>query len=337
MIGRSLSNLSAKLFFVLSLFATLLVAGGCSSDEAPPLSSETEQAATLLPATSDMVAMMDVEHVRSYSPTAAARFNDMLADMRDSPKARAHLDAMNVDLSEDVQRIYVGGVLTDDRKNPILLVYGSFDPEAINDHVQSELQNDTTKVRSTEIGGRTAYVTDNDRGSYAAVVVNESLIMAGSYEQVQAGLARLDDDSEESLAASEEKLALLREAARGQSMWAALMSVPDDMKQSGSDKMDRIASVAEAGTMSLTFAENGNLDARVLVQAGDAETASNIADVMRGLLGLSKRRVNDEPDLQDVLQSVEIESRDAEVTMTGNVPASVIEQRFNRRSKMSSL
>jgi hypothetical protein len=73
------------------------------------------------------------------------------------------------------------------------------------------------------------------------------------------------------------------------------------------------------------------------VKAGDAETASDLADVMRGLVGLSKRQVSEEPELQDVLQSVKVESRDTDVTVTGQVPGSVIDKRFNPKPAASAL
>jgi len=322
---------------VVPLVALLLLVTGCGSDDAPPLTDATEQATSLLPASSDMVAMVDLVHARDHSPAAQAVFENMLPDLEQSPEARAHLDAMNIDLKEDVTRVYAGGALAAEPRKPLFLVYGSFDTEAINDHLRAETGTDSLRGRMIELNGRPAVAMNDQDRSFAAVVADESLVVIGERAEVEAALARVDGDATGALAGSTDKVALLREAARGQSMWAALMSIPEDMRSNGSDRVQKITSVARAGTASFTFENDGSLDARMLVKAGDAETASDLADVMRGLVGLSKRQVSEEPELQNVLQSVKVESRDTDVTVTGQVPASVIDKRFNPKPAASAL
>ncbi|HHP7238630.1 hypothetical protein [Longibacter sp.] len=322
---------------VVPLLALLLLVTGCGSEDAPPLTDATEQATSLLPASSDMVAMVDLVHARDHSPAAQAVFDKMLPDLEQSPEARAHLDAMNIDLEADVRRVYAGGGLATEPRKPLFLVYGSFDTEAINDHLRSEAAADSLRARLIELNGRPA-ITMNERDpSFAAVVANESLVLIGERAEVEAALGRVDGDATGSLSESTDKVALLREAARGQSMWAALMSIPEEMRSNGPDRVQKITSIAQAGTASFTFQNDGSLDARMLVKAGDAETASDLADVMRGLVGLSKRQVSEEPELQDVLQSVKVNSRDTDVTVTGQIPASVIDKRFNPQPATSAL
>jgi hypothetical protein len=322
------------------ILAAGLVLAGCS-DDAPALSSDTKAAMDVLPASSDMVGMVDVQHVRTNSDAAQRFFDRFTQEMAESPEAQEALDAMNIDIESDIQRIYAGGSFRNDVQKPIILVYGSFDRDAINERMRQEAETGDSDLLATDIRGRTAFrVPDNDQ-DFVGVVVDESLIALGSAPVVEDALARLDGEGSGSLADATDRADLIREAARGKSMWAALMTVPEEMRGAGPNEMQKITSLAQSGAASFSFLDSGALDTRLTIQAADAKTASDLADVMSGLVGLGKRQVRDSnamqesEDMQSVLESMEVSSSNNRVLVTGQIPGSMIDRQVDNRQQAS--
>lgn len=333
MTARTLFHPARSFGAALTALALLvLVVAGCGDGGSATLSESTTEASTLLPASSSFVSMIDLQHIRDNSPEGSALFERFSMDDADGSEARQRLEAMGVDVDEDIHRVYVGGSLDDNE--PVVLVYGSFDADAINTYIQNEMEGGdmTDDVKMATVRGRTVFsgMRDADEEPFAATVASSNLVVMGRESTVSDVLARLDGEGDGSLADTSEKMELIRKAATGKSGWVTVMNVAENdmLNPSGDSDMSRLASVVRSATAAMTFTDGGALDTRVSLKAADGASAADIADLTRGLVGLAKRQVKEERDLRDVLESVTVEDQGDEVEVTARISKQVMERRM---------
>jgi len=310
------------------LLVAALVVAGCGGGSAE-LSAETKDASALLPANSSVIAMVDVQHVRENAPDG----NKMLDRFRnDGPEdLNEALDEMGLDLKEDVHRVYLGGTIRSDNSTPVALVYGSFDRESIETYVDQKISeaDDRVDVEKRDLRGYTAYQTINretrrDGSSLTAALVSDELMILGVTEEVEAAVARFDGEGAGALA-DDSAMSLVRDAATGESMWAVATRIPDEMRSSGDERMDRLSRVVRSAAASMTF-DGGDLDTRVLLAAEDGADAADIADLTRGLVGLMKRNADMDENWKQVLETIEVADEGDNVEITARVGRSLIER-----------
>ncbi len=333
MTARTLLNPARSLGTALATLALLVfVVAGCGDGGSAALSESTTEATTLLPASSAFVSMIDFNHIRDNSPEGSELFDRFSMDDTDGAEARERLEAMGVDIDEDIHRVYLGGSVDDNE--PVILVYGSFDADAINTYIQEEMEGGdmADDVTMTTVRNRTVFSGMNNAAEepFAATVASSTLVVMGRESTVGDVLARLDGEDRESLADTPEKMDLIRKAATGKSGWLTVMNIADNdmLNPSGDSDMARLASVVRSATAAMTFTDGGALDTRVSLKAADGASAADIADLTRGLVGLAKRQVKEERDLRDVLESVSVEDQGDEVEVTARISKQVMERRM---------
>lgn len=70
---------------------------------------------------------------------------------------------------------------------------------------------------------------------------------------------------------------------------------------------------------------NGGLSATVQIEARDEEAARNVRDVLRGLIALVRMQASERPELQAVVQSVQLSGTGTSVALAFTLPAEVID------------
>ncbi len=328
---------STQIVSAVVLLAALVFAG-CGSEPAE-LSTETKDATALLPASSSIVAMVDVQHIRDNAPDGEDMLNRFQNDGPDD--LNEALDEMGLDLKEDIRRVYVGGRVRGDDSSPLVLVYGTFNRNNIESYVDRKLsEEDDVDLEKRELRGYTAYQTVSTsesrqgRPSFTAALVSDALMIAGATAEVEAAVSRFDGEDNDALADGP-AMDLVRNAVTGKSMWAVATRIPEEMPSSGNERMDRLRRVVRSAAASMTF-DGGDLDTRVLLAAEDGADAADIADLTRGLVGLMKRNSDMNEDWKQVLETIDVSDNGDNVEITARVGRSIIELETKKMTNASS-
>lgn len=329
--------------FAFAAVLGILALSGCGGGGSAEMTERTETATTLLPGNSSIIAMVDLQHVRENAPNGERMMKRFTEDA--SPGMEEDLEELGLDPATDIQSVYVGGRFGESGRAPLALIYGSFERENIESFIDRKMQESPERIEfeKTSIRDYTAYQVTNatdQLGSEApdavgAALVSDNLIIAGDMAEVEAAVTRYDGEGAGSLADAAATMSLVREAATGQSMWAVVGEVPEQLRSRGDNQMERLTRVVRSVTAAMTF-DGGDLDTRILLTAEDGASASDIADLTRGLVGLAKREGRIESDWQQVIQTIEVSDEGDNVEITGRVDRSLIEKEAEEMTQTSA-
>jgi hypothetical protein len=70
---------------------------------------------------------------------------------------------------------------------------------------------------------------------------------------------------------------------------------------------------------------NGGVRGTITAQARDEAAANNLRDVVRGFLGLAKMQAGSRPDIQAMIQSLDVQGVGSNVSLSFSVPADVFQ------------
>src|SRR6185437_1782902 len=71
---------------------------------------------------------------------------------------------------------------------------------------------------------------------------------------------------------------------------------------------------------------NDTVEGTVKAETRDQQSADNLRQVVQGLLALARMQVNAQPDLQGLLQSVQLSGNGRTVTLSFTVPSALLDR-----------
>lgn len=176
-------------------------------------------------------------------------------------------------------------------------------------------------------GKRVIVNTSAPAHSFAAAFIEPGLVSLGSTKLVRAAidLHQSGDNPQaglQSVTGNEEVMTLVRSLDSG-NLWAvgrfdALQS-QHRLPQELASRLPAISWVAVSGHV------NGGLRGVLRAEARDEEAANNLRDVVRGFLALGKLQTSGRPEVQMMMQSLELSGTGKTVALSFAVPAEIFD------------
>ena len=313
-----------RLFSSVLLFAFLI---GCeSSVEAPQPTAEDmpEQARTataFLPANSRMMAMVDLQQMRTHGPAALQEAFAEISDpsMNGSGQLQEFLAESGMDLSKDVERVYLTQAGTEGGR-PHMVITGTFNRERIGQALQARTGRD---FQTVTLSGVSAFTLQRDDGSDVslAVVRDDMLLIAPSQHDLNAMLER----SAASDGPSSSDGMLIQAASQGQSAWYVLRGLDGAPSSDAPDNMARLGRALQDMAGSFTFTDGGALDGTLVLVPKPSASSADVADVVRGLVAAAKQSSDMNADARQALDRMEVRTTsDGTVSVSAQLPASLV-------------
>ena len=303
---------------------------GCESsldapDAPATLPDQARTATALLPHNARMMAMVDLQQMRTNGP---APLRDAFSEisnpsLSESGALQDFLAESGLDVTRDVERVYLTHS-EEETKAPHLVLTGSFDRDRIGTALQSQAGRDfqTVDVAGTPVFS--FHSGSNGASDVALAVLNNDLmVIAPSVQDIETMINRSSNGT-----APDD--ALLRAAAQGQSAWYVLRDFGEPSSSNAPDRMEQLGAALQDMAGGFTFTDDGALDGVLtLVPRSDARS-SDVADVVRGLIAAAKQSSEIDSDARRALDRAEVRVNDGTVTVTAYLPASLVERLARR-------
>ncbi|MDT7857551.1 hypothetical protein RQM47_12940 [Rubrivirga sp. S365] len=296
----------------LALLPALGLVSGCTDTAVAPgvgATAQTTDALTLLPASADMVGMMDFQAARGSAALDAMTGGAGLGFM--SGGGAQDFDTFvrqtGFDPDTDLDRVYVAA--SEGGPRAAFVAYGRFDRDRIEQYVASQPDLDLT---ATDVEGLPVYLAQSDdggRGGFA--LVNDQMILGGDEATLGQMIRRLGTDGQ---APSAELQALLDRVQHPDGAWfvaRGLDRLGGDLP-SDAPPAALAARAADGVVLSMTFGDDG-VPVRAFVVTRAGTDTGDVADALRGGIAAAKMGVKDEPAALDVLDRATVEPRDGGV------------------------
>jgi hypothetical protein len=327
------------LAFAATAIAVLLAAPAVLSAAA----RATDEALTLVPPDSASVALLRFNELRS-SPLAGKLFSDADHITSDGDAARFLEDA-RLDPRTDVDTIVIVGFApagSGPGSGAMAVLEGRFDPDRLAAAAESR-----GAVRTTVSGG--AYYLLPDKGTSrsgrtAAAFLSPHLVVAGTEGAVAQAVAARAAGGTSFLSGAGLGKQLSR-IDRLASAWAIVdvtryPGVQKGMERGEAKSRGTETATALIGAMkSVTLfafqasVKGDGLDLAATGVARDPDTRQLLEDSLRGVIAMWRLAVQDkQPDLVPILRRFQITSDGDAVTISGNLPGSVLKSLGEKRS-----
>jgi hypothetical protein len=211
---------------------------------------------------------------------------------------------------------------SDLRGSGMVLARGRFDEVKI----ESLMREHGAHVENYH-GKRIVVGTAGHAGGFGVAFVEPGLVAVGALPIVQTAidLHQGGDNPQTgvvSATGNEELMGLVRSLESGNA-WAVgrfdALTARARLPQDVAERLPAITWFSASGTI------NGGLSGVVRAEARDEEAANNLRDVIRGFLALAKLQAGSRPDMQAMIQSLELGGTGRTVALSFTVPAEVFD------------
>jgi len=170
-------------------------------------------------------------------------------------------------------------------------------------------------------GKRLVSVETGDAGSLAMVFMEPGLVAVGDLPTVHQAISRGLQAAD--VTSNPDMMALLDLVEDGSNVWAvgrfddlsAIGFLPDDV----SSRMPAVSAFAVSGRVTDGVAGSLSIEGR------DEEAGQNLRDVLRGFLALAAMQTNDRPELQTMLESLQLSGVGAYATLSFWIPSDALD------------
>jgi hypothetical protein len=275
---------------------------------------------TLLPRDGRMVAMVDLQQMRTHGPAALREAFAEVSNpsMAESEELQEFLAESGLDLSTDIERVYLTQPRAEDAR-PYLVLTGSFDHKRIGQALEAQAGRD---VQQTEVAGMPAFTLATDGAPHVALAVVRStlLVVAPSLQDLEPMLSRSASGSPTT------DDMLLQAASSGQSAWYVLRDLDAPRSSDAPDDMEQLGRALQDMAGSFTFTDDGALDGTLTLVPKPGASPSDVADVVRGLVAAAKQSSEIGDDARQALERTEVRATNGTVTITAHLPASLVDR-----------
>lgn len=243
-------------------------------------------------------------------------------DVSARPEAFRELEAKTgLDPERDIDQIVVAGAAPGDGRG-VALVVGRFDRARIARAIETERKDVSWKNHD----GTTVYVfREGSRSPGALAFLDDRSILLGAERAVVGTISRYSEARAPANAVIAE---LLGRVKPGSTFWmvgdqALLESLPKSMPGGGASS----PSITLPALKSLVV--NGDLDPVVALtvtgDALDATAAKNLADIVRGFVGLASLQASQKPELAQLSSAVTVSTEASRVLVNARLPYDLLD------------
>jgi hypothetical protein len=165
------------------------------------------------------------------------------------------------------------------------------------------------------------------RKSAVLAFVEPGLLMFGEEASVKRALSR----SGQTIQANSELMAMISEVEGNANLWAVgrVEALAKNAKLP-----EQIASqIPQISTFSASSRINGGLTGELRAEARDDEAAKNLREVIQGFLALAKMQAGNKPEMQSLMQSVQLSGSGKTVALSFQVPTEFINAMASKHHK----
>ena len=271
-------------------------------DDAPDTASATaytaatRDALALLPQGAPLVAMLDVDEAESVGA-----FRDALAQFeRAGGEAHARMGDLTrrtgFDPARDLDRVYFA-VLDDEA--PLFVVQAKMDRERLIGFLDEQPEMERSAYRDLPV-----FTAVDDADRFTVALLSNDLALAGLERHVRAAADRALDGGPS--AATDAGLTAILDRARYGEAWLVQRGGMPDQQDF------QVAS----GVVSMDFGADGVQVAAVAEPAAGA-SAADLADALEGAVAMARVQAVDRPELRELLDDVDVRTRDGVVEVRG--------------------
>jgi hypothetical protein len=165
-------------------------------------------------------------------------------------------------------------------------------------------------------------VSPTTRPTFAIAFIKPGLVAVGSSPLVRRAID-LDTAGGDNITLNDEVMAQVKKVEGGNNAWAIGRF---DALQTQAHLPPAVASQIPAITwFSIGTHINGGVRGTLTAQTRDVDAANNLRDVVRGFLGLAKMQAGSKPEIQAMIQSLDVEGTGNAVSLSFSVPADVFD------------
>ena len=269
-----------------------------------------------VPANAGMVAFADVHSVMNSELRRA-----LIPSV--DPESRKGRQMMNdfagVDVEKQVNRV-VAYAEPDATQGPqaqasqempraLVLVQGTFDPARIEAFIRERAGT------MDEYKGRKIFVRDERGHNVAVGLVGDDLIAMGQADLVRRIIDVSQDASllPKNITDNPEMMTLVRDNA-GSTAW--VVGQFDEISRRMKVPSGVAGQVPPVRLVSVKATINGGVKATIRAEAHDKASAEQLRDVVRGFISLARLQTGEKPQLENLLKTIELSSKDATVRLS---------------------
>jgi len=253
------------------------------------------------------VAFVDVASLRSAPLVQSALDEGRLPSL--PPGVNAFMESTGFDIRRDLERVTIGTISGQDR----LIV-----AEAHYDRIKAERYAMERGAETETYLGREIY--RNGEGAWAFL---DSVILVGTQKSVKQGLDRITDSS--GVQINSDLLDAIRTIETGNQIWAVGKAMELNLPAGALSQtpLAQILQLLRRGTYQMSV--DRDIHARAIADFTDTNTATNLADMARGLIAVGKLQVaKQQPDLVRVLDGIQVSSSGSTVTAQIEEPGDLL-------------
>ena len=224
-------------------------------------------------------------------------------------------EVMLSDFRERIRQIAPEGVGQAELEQQLVLFRGRFDTTRL----EAVARGGGATV-SEYAGTRVVSIDAGDVGSLAMAFMEPDLVAVGDLGTVQQALNRGSAGAD--ITSNEQMMGLLERVDSGSNAWAvgrfgdlnSLGFLPDEVTA----QMPAVTAFAVSGRV------NGGLSGTLTVEGRDEQAGQNLRDVFRGFLALAKMQTTGRPELQAMLDSLQLSGTGTMATMSFWLPSEAL-------------
>jgi hypothetical protein len=291
----------------------------------------------LLPAETDTVAIVNLRQIIG-SDIIKKYALDQIKQVLEGQDAKKILEDLGLDPLKDVEKIVVGSVETQFKKDAqpkfLIIVHGKFEAEKLYKAAEVESKREGSKISLVKDGDTVMFKFEpgGAQGPVYGTVVNEKTVIAGSDKALITTALKVADASKP--APLKKELAALigkLDDKASISMASVLKGKLDEVKLPAGgglpvklDGIEKAIPKIETAAVSIKIGTDVLLDVTIGMKDEDAagDMRNALDDLFRDLKPLVQGLGEFEPrakPLSDVLASVKITSKNKDVTLTGKI------------------
>lgn len=228
-----------------------------------------------------------------------------------------------IDLENDVDEVVAGMLPREEESDSVVLVRGRFDPVRIEAFARSK------GGQIEEYQGKRLITHQGEKGDMGLGFLEPGLLAVGNVVAIRRAIDTARAGS--NLTTNADMMKLVQEIRGGNNAWAVgrfdVIANRARLPETVAAQIPPIQRFAAAGRV------NGGLSGVFRAEARDEQSATNLRDVARGFLALARLQVGSKPELQGMLDSLELSGTGNFVTLTFTIPMQVFDAIAPRRAQ----
>ena len=277
----------------------------------------------------------ELEHVPSDAVLVAyanvrevmlSEFRQRLREISPDEQARQSFqDETGINLETDIDHIVACVLPREGGPGAFVLFRGRFSETQLEDFTRRrggsvEEYNGRRLLSPPDTGGQP------DQHRPVAALLDSGLVALGDVPSVMRAIdLRATGDN---ITTNQDLMQLLQQVDSGSNVWAVGQFDDPSLRQWLPDQVSQqipsIVGFAAGGRI------NGGISGTITAEARDEEAGQNLRDVLRGFVALAKMQAASMPELQAMLDSLQLSGVGAQVSMSFRIPSDVVGSLLSR-------